>query len=156
MTLVEKGLPNKNKQSSLNYNIFPIISFDLREITSQLASTLLLRLPAKVTQRRRADCHAVATFVTVPRWTSVSSSDDVKKREKSEWAYGARGRDESQVTFQEHMTESGTSVARCALTEMWRGGGWGGGLLGAGGIVWLNVTACHVEFQLVTKCFVLH
>lgn len=51
MTMVEKGLPCKNKQSSLNYNIFPIISFDLREITSQLASTLLLRLPPKSQSR---------------------------------------------------------------------------------------------------------
>lgn len=51
MTLVEKGLPCKNKQSSLNYNISPIISFDLRGITSQLASTLLLRLPLKSQSR---------------------------------------------------------------------------------------------------------
>lgn len=50
-TLVEKGLPHKNKQSSLNSNIFPIIPVDLREIPSQLASTLPLRLPPKSQSR---------------------------------------------------------------------------------------------------------
>lgn len=51
MTLVEKGLPHENKQSSLNSNIFPIIPVDLREIPSQLASTLPLRLPPKSQSR---------------------------------------------------------------------------------------------------------
>lgn len=69
VTLVEKGLPHKNKQSSLNSNIFPIIPVDLREIPRPAGfdSSAATAAEITVTQRRRADCHAVDTFVTVPR-----------------------------------------------------------------------------------------
>lgn len=84
MTLVEEGLPCKNKQSSLNYNIFPIISFDLREITSQLASTLLLRLPPK-SQSRNGGVLTVTLSTLLSQFRdeqACSSSDDVKKKGK--------------------------------------------------------------------------
>lgn len=72
-----------------------------------------------------------------------------KTKQKTEWAYGGRGRMRAKSHFKNPRQKVAHLLFDRNMVE-------GVVVVVGGGRICFNTTACHVKFLLVTKCFVLH